>query len=544
MAISWSDLRSWSPDGLEEAYQLVLNSERHVESAADVLVSAKTNFVGEGQAADAFRGIVDRYRIHTDDVEAKLVDFLLALNYAAEAVEQLAIDVLSAQAEIDSLRFTVDDASRVQIPDWLRDSHDGEDASPEEQSWRVIDPLVLLEACQHRMQKVVDALISRAEEIDTELADRCGAISEGNVSDAASGNSRTQGSGVDYPSLVEELQSLTAAEVRAMWDALDANAQRNLREQFPDIIGNLSGIPLSVRKRANDVNMQIELEKLEKDYSSEDISTRIQELQDKKSQDGRLGNDESTELRTLLNKQARRQALRDMLEGDGAITFLPSENRVIAIAGDLTKSPDYVLTHVPGTNASTRSFANGGIRDLTVDLVAGIEEQGSSAVGFVVKDGDWPVFLGEDSSALHSVIENLGQAVNRLDEDLRVEDFSSDPKDVLIGHSAGVSIGSAAETQGAHYDEVVSLGGSFLVSSWESDPTTEYTHIQYDKDAINLVERFDLHTLPRESEDFENTILDGQGRDGFDGHNRISQGKGSNPDGYSAILDEIVEEGR
>ncbi|MFD2674578.1 hypothetical protein [Gulosibacter bifidus] len=513
-------------------------AEHAVESGGDMLFSAKTNFAGNGQAADALRGIIGRYLTHTDNVEARLTDFLLALNRAAEAVEQLATDVASTQALIDANRFVVDGSDKVQIPDWvLAELQDAVEESGKNSPF-VPDPVSVAYGVRAMLQGELDGLLQRAETIARELSSNCDAIRDGDTSQVADLTASSQGSGFDYQSLIAEFETSSAAEVSALWDSLDHFDQQHLKANYPEIIGNLSGVPLVIRKQANDANLQIYLDKSESEQPSAEIESRIKELE-KSQNDGPLSSKEQSELDELQKELERRAAARDMLNGDGAITFSPEESRVVAVVGDLADTPDYLITHVPGTGTEMSSFADGGVRELPSDIVDALERQGKGAVAFVVKDGPWASWVGENSNSLHSAMERMGQSVYRLDEDLRIEDFAGDPREVGIVYSAGMSINSAAEVQGAHYDEVISLAGSYMVSSWESDATTEYTHVQYEADAINAVDRSKWHRTPNESLAFDKVILGSEGRDGIDGHNRIAQGKESNPEGLRAIMREL-----
>lgn len=540
MDVSWNDLQRWTPAGLEESYDLVLSAQQETEAAGDQLLSAKTNFSGQGQAALAFRGIVDRYRAHADGLEARLTELQIVLNQAAEAVEQLAIEVDSTQAAIDAVRYLVDAADRVQLPDWLIEQF----AQAKKQRGTGSTLLDLEEgiALQRRdeLQVAVDTLLEQAKSVLRELASGLLRVRDGEISDAAQVLADSNGSDAAPQEIIDAFGQASAAQVRAMWDSLDFNTQRTLRINFPEIIGNLSGIPLLVRQKANDSNMNAYLEREEAARSSEEIQTRINELTAKENE-GNLGRKERAELADLRDEAQRRQAVRDMLDGDGAVVFDPSNNRVVAIEGDITSAPEHLITVVPGTGTWMGSFADGGVRDLPRDLVAGLQEFDRSAVAFVVKDGPWASWAGENSNMLHSAMERMGTTVANVDADLRVEDFNGDPKETAIAHSAGMSITSAAEVRGAHYDKVISIAGSYMVSDWEPDQTTEYTHIQYEADAINALDRSDWHTTPNESADFDKVILDSGGRDGVDGHTRIAQGKDRNPEGFKSILDKIVD---
>ena len=114
-----------------------------------------------------------------------------------------------------------------------------------------------------------------------------------------------------------------------------------------------------------------------------------------------------------------------------------------------------------------------------------------------------------------------------------------------IAHSAGMSVVSGSEVAGARYDNVLSLGGSWLAPGWEENPATRYNHYQYGVDAINYIEPFT--DTPHESSAFAKhvyepatfEILGVEFQNEVDNHLRIAQGPRTNQDALNEMYRDI-----
>ena len=417
-------------------------------------------------------------------------------------------------------------------------------------------PYLLADHALPILQADVNRILSAAREtretLKRDLATVVRIYSDRTVVAEASGTSDSPISRRD----VERWANRDPAAVRAAWDSLSQPQQDRLLAQYPDLLGNLAGIPFAVRKLANDRNMRAFLD--ETGPQLQKIDAEIARIKDdaasKQTKDpsGTVWLPASAPVYTPEQQNrlfeleraredllAQRGAAERLLASDGAVKFDPANDSIIAVNGDLSKNPDTVISYVPGTGTDFDSFAN-GIADYPLAVSKVLAEDQLSAIAFTIKDGSWSTWVGEGANSSPSEMGERGDKVFEFQKLIQMEDYSEDTKTVAKGHSAGMTKLSAAEAQGMVVDEVISDAGSYLVSEWLPNPNTEYTHIQYKNDAINALDPF-VHT-PHNSSAFEQKTLEPHiNNNPLDGHSRIVQGPEANKPGIVATVDEIKD---
>ncbi|WP_159421494.1 hypothetical protein, partial [Gulosibacter bifidus] len=337
-----------------------------------------------------------------------------------------------------------------------------------------------------------------------------------------------------------------AAQVRAYWESLDAGRQQHLIREFPETIGNLSGVPFAVRAQANKRTAQNYIDRIGSEHPN--IDQEITELETKKNQrivelgsdNAGYNNDYDAKIQELREIRANLDAAETIINGREAILFDPNNDRIITVSGDFNTSVDYAAIFVPGTDTGMKSFSN-GISDFGDSLVDELDAKGQNAVVFTIKDGSWSTWGGEGANSSENEMAERAEKVQRLAEDLRLEDFSPSTEYIGIGHSAGVPKLCISETEGAVYDEVISSGGAYVGHKWRPSPLTDYTHFQYSNDFINALDYVGYRT-PNILSAFDKVYIDSPTGNMLDDHSRISQGSKTNRLGIVAISHEIIQD--
>ena len=286
------------------------------------------------------------------------------------------------------------------------------------------------------------------------------------------------------PELASQISSQsTTAEVARWWASLNADQQGALILGAPALIGSLGGVAPLGRVAANRVNAV---------YRSELVAARLADLESRTPSGGgssARSKDYSGEIAMLRDEQ---RYLTRVLDGRVQVyLYDPDNGNIIEMVGTPSPSTTTMVTYVPGTYTSVRSFYDDDVQQVSRWL----NSKDENVVAFVWKQGVFPgedpesgsvdflrIFEANDESrALHA-----GSALNSFEVEV---DASSSPlagaEQVGIGHSWGLTAITASEVEHAHYDQVHSLAGAGMPSEWTADPGTAYYHWSY-TDAISM----------------------------------------------------------
>ncbi|MET0989051.1 MAG: hypothetical protein ABWY54_00240 [Glaciihabitans sp.] len=268
------------------------------------------------------------------------------------------------------------------------------------------------------------------------------------------------------------LDELTPAQVAAFWKYLSQEQSDELWQTYPLLIGNKSGVPLTVRMEANRL-------------------TAIDRLQ---SGDA-LSADEQNYLALVESGDIQ------------LVTYDPENSRIVEAINLATwdesqdpprfvqreTAPTDVITYVPGTLSDLPTFYSGeNYQNFVLGLIGD-----SDSVAFVYKDGWFP---GEHnpSDQAQAIIEasdqqyalDAGVTLAAFHDDVMRESVLSGSEQTIIGHSWGLANVTASEIAGAKYDNVISLAGAYMPDGWVPDPDTDYAHHSY-VDWLELAHRAD-----------------------------------------------------
>ncbi|WFP16304.1 hypothetical protein [Citricoccus muralis] len=546
----WEDVRRWNAEPLLRAYDEFLLREGTAETAGQDLFRMAGSIASTGETATALRTRLTELRADSDLIEALLSDGVTALLVASQGVGEIEQHVRECYASATDQGLVLHDDGRVSIAEstFARAREQSERMSEEYgYSMPVEHTPALTIAISHRisLEERIERLLGTADDVDTDLVTALDSLADGNASDTAVETSQLTPNQLPDLSLLTDAG--TAAEVRGVWDSLDATTQQRLLEEHPEVLGNLDGIPFQDRVTANSITIDETVGEI--DIEIEDIQQQLDEL-DLTTITNRADAYEHVNTKNDLEERLdelipEREYLNSLLApGSGAVLFDRDNDRIIQVMGDLTQPADEVITHVPGTSTTWESFVDGSVQNIPQYMVETGAEDGQNVVGFAVKDGPWVTWTGERSNISSNSMQELGDRVHSFTDAAGLENSFRDAETTGTGHSAGMTVLSGAEQAGSHYDNVISLAGSYTVNDWEANPTTEYDHMQYGWDAINAVDVAKSNTPHQMTDTFEQHHFEGEPNRfwifprGVEHHTRMQQGPATNQE----VLDQIYLE--
>lgn len=294
-------------------------------------------------------------------------------------------------------------------------------------------------------------------------------------------------------------------QVSDWWNSLTPSQQRALIENDPLTIGNLNGVPIEDRTAANQLTAEGRLA---------EVDQELDKLGDRPQPNPWIpdptGMGYVTQLKLWQEKHdallAEKGYLEAVARGDRSlVVYDPAGERIVEMLGTPGPGTKEVITYLPGTGANMAGFYEGSTQQVANFLVQA--DGSNSTVAFVYKDGPWASWLPWESTSninpIHAAKEGVQLA--QFQQALALEGDFTGAQWNGMAHSAGMTSLSASERAGAHYDQVLSLGGAMLFPGWEADPNTGYQHFQYGLDAINFANP--IGDLPVESGAFSNHVF-------------------------------------
>ncbi|MFJ3277820.1 alpha/beta hydrolase [Streptomyces halstedii] len=238
-------------------------------------------------------------------------------------------------------------------------------------------------------------------------------------------------------------RSATPAERNAWWAGLGQEQREEYLAVYPDVIGNLDGIPAAVRDAANRDNLQLLIGKLD-------------------------GRDDSRSVAQLAGlREIDRQLRAGTKPGEPPIYLLgmsdEGNGRAIVAFGNPDTSRN-VSTYVPGLNTSLdKEFAVGDLKRAR-DTAIGARYHDRSSASVVWLGYDAP----QTPDGVHSLAvagsgraESGAGALNGFMGGLVATNDSEDPHLTVIGHSYGSrTVGAATQQSGGipGADDIVFVG--------------------------------------------------------------------------------------
>lgn len=441
MAITWSEIRRWDPANLNTAVQDLTNSRKKLMEEADEAASAKGRVQSSGAAVTAMLTSLGSLNELLDAIVNEVSELIMATAEAATGVWDVKTKVFKCTSFLE------------QYPD-LFIEEDGQVRTTS------LEPRLNEKT---RLKELIDKAIERAIEVDNDYSKRLRAVANGRYVCKETAASDSQG----LPDLPQKDWSPT--EAAAWWGALTEAERRKLIKNHPEAIGNLDGLPGSVRDEANRILLPRKLEAAKK---------HLKEVQEEfDAEHGRIDGMNSgphggssykdyTE-RALLEAKRRVNdltKLNELVSAGGKshhhyqlLTLEVPERhdkdvKAAVAVGDIDKATN-VGTMVPGISTTVRS-SMGGMLDTAEELRAKAGAPDKTAVvawlGYDAPPG--PLWWDYDANGSESdymtpkIADKAAPVLNRFQEGMHVSHQKQgvDPYLSLHGHSYGSALSGTA----------------------------------------------------------------------------------------------------
>lgn len=375
MTVTWADIQEWRSDYVNEAQQTIEDALRTAREIVDDLEYAANGIRSEGQGPDQMRQQLSDIQDRLDSRINELTEYALATAELHGYVSRVVAKRESAWEVAAEVGYDIPESGVVQP------------SLPEMRFEPVASKFAELRDC-------VDDAVRIATEAEETVGPRYKALADGQYAMSEGRYSESAG-------LVNAADlSWSPEEVSVWWALLSESEREALINRDPEKYGNLNGIDMASRAKANDLvlNGRIDaagnrfpgtglLEKAQKEY--DEAKAAIEK--DKDSFWGRQYSDDEG-IERYLNAQNKLNdllAIKKALEGNSDISLVAlefgerGENVRAALAIGDVDNAKHVTTFVPGMTTSCRRSTDlnlGYARNL-IDAAenAGGAEKGSVA---------------------------------------------------------------------------------------------------------------------------------------------------------------------
>lgn len=343
---TWADIQSWQLSYVEEAEDLIEAEVREAREIIADLEHAATDIRSQGQAPDRMRQRLTEIQDKLDSRLNELTEYALATAELHGYVSRVAAKRKSAWEVAAEVGYDIPESGVVQP------------SAPETRFEPVASKFAELRDC-------VDDAVRIATEAEETVGPRYQALADGQYVLTEGRHSESAGLANDAD------PSWSPEEVSVWWALLSESEREALINKDPEKYGNLNGIDMASRAKANDLvlNGRIDaaghripgtglLEKAQKEYDEAKAAYE----RDKDSFWGRqYSDDEALErYRNAENKLNDLLAIKKAVDGNSDISLIAlefgerGENVRAALAIGDVDNAKHVTTLVPGMTTSCR----------------------------------------------------------------------------------------------------------------------------------------------------------------------------------------------
>ena len=343
---TWADIQSWQLSYVEEAEDLIEAEVREAREIIADLEHAANDIRSQGEAPDRMRQRLTEIQDKLDSRLNELTEYALATAELHGYVSRVAAKRKSAWEVAAEVGYDIPESGVVQP------------SAPETRFEPVASKFAELRDC-------VDDAVRIATEAEETVGSRYQALADGQYVLAEGRHSESAGLANDAD------PSWSPEEVSVWWALLSESEREALVNKDPEKYGNLNGIDMASRAKANDLvlNGRIDaaghripgtglLEKAQKEYDEAKAAYE----RDKDSFWGRqYSDDEALErYRNAENKLNDLLAIKKALDGNSDISLIALEfgergdNVRAALAIGDVDNAKHVTTLVPGMTTSCR----------------------------------------------------------------------------------------------------------------------------------------------------------------------------------------------
>ena len=340
---TWADIQSWQLSYVEEAEDLIEAEVREAREIIADLEHAAKDIRSQGEAPDRMRQRLSEIQDKLDSRLNELTEYALATAELHGYVSRVAAKRKSAWEVAAEVGYDIPESGVVQP------------SAPETRFEPVASKFAELRDC-------VDDAVRIATEAEETVGPRYQALADGQYVLAEGRHSVSAGLADDAD------PSWSPEEVSVWWALLSESEREALINKDPEKYGNLNGIDMASRAKANELALNGHLDAagnripgtglIEK--TQNELDELNQEIERARSDGQEVSSDVLDKQKNLQNRLADLKAIRDQVQGNAGATLLVlepgelGENVRAAIAIGDVDNAQHVATFVPGMGTNCR----------------------------------------------------------------------------------------------------------------------------------------------------------------------------------------------
>ena len=341
---TWADIQSWELSYVEEAEDLIEAEVREAREIIADLEHAANDIRSQGEAPDRMRQRLTEIQDKLDSCLNELTEYALATAELHGYVSRVVAIRESAHEVAAELHETIPEDGVIRPPRRRKNYNPTRDLKYRD-----------LRAC-------IKTAVELATEAETTVGPRYRALAEGQYALSEGRHSESAGLANDAD------PSWTPEEVSVWWALLSESEREALINKDPEKYGNLNGIDMASRARANELALNGHLDAagnripgtglIEK--TQNELDELNQEIERARSDGQEVSSDVLDKQKNLQNRLADLKAIRDQVQGNAGATLLVlepgelGENVRAAIAIGDVDNAQHVATFVPGMGTNCR----------------------------------------------------------------------------------------------------------------------------------------------------------------------------------------------
>ena len=341
---TWADIQSWQLSYVEEAEDLIEAEVREAREIIADLEHAANDIRSQGEAPDRMRERLTEIQDKLDSRLNELTEYALATAELHGYVSRVVAIRESAHEVAAELHETIPEDGVIRPPRRRKNYNPTRDLKYRD-----------LRAC-------IKTAVELATEAETTVGPRYRALAEGQYALSEGRHSESAGLANDAD------PSWTPEEVSVWWALLSESEREALINKDPEKYGNLNGIDMASRARANELALNGHLDAagnripgtglIEK--TQNELDELNQEIERARSDGQEVSSDVLDKQKNLQNRLADLKAIRDQVQGNAGATLLVlepgelGENVRAAIAIGDVDNAQHVATFVPGMGTNCR----------------------------------------------------------------------------------------------------------------------------------------------------------------------------------------------
>ena len=481
MAIGWADIQDWDPANLNTTSENLSTARSTLMTEAQEASGAKSRVQSTGTAVDAMLTTLDSLNKDLDTLVNDVSELMMATSEASNGVWDVQTKVQECNSYVEEhTNLSID--SEGSVSEEKDDDQEITTDTTTKRPWGTRgSPNSKVEGHSEEfkeLQGMIQAAIDRAVEVDEAYRDRLKAVYDGTYQCDETSASESQG----LPDLPQE--GWSATEVSAWWNSLTEDEKNKIIAEHPEAIGNLDGISMDARGKANEIRLQTERTKAAEELAAAeaardkwDMNSPEYEAAQQRVDKARLKVEDLEKIEELMHPYGDPMASDGIPESPYHLLYLDASGdgdvRAAISVGDVDTAEN-VTTLVPGIGTTARA-EQGGLSALLgnaeaarnaagADNTAAVAWLGYDAPpGFSLEEMTSTDYKGHQSEYMNADrADEAAPALNGFHEGIHSwhQSQGTDPHLTTVDHSYGsLTAGTAAlSTKTGVVDDMVLYG--------------------------------------------------------------------------------------